>query len=195
MLRGARNRPSEFHAMSNRRSAALRLQASIMRHVLDDHASHQALDDSAAHISACLAPVSSSAPMLQVRIISENPSGPVATQPSAVATAFAELTSFVVWLLTQIVVLPARPLSAPQDGPEPRSNPFTSDKASSADFLTTPSMLRPDGHHAGHPHPRRLTGGFLKLAGSSPRDGPPPTNRGDHHVTATESTFAAHCLA
>ena len=94
--------------MSNRRSAALRLQASIMRHVLDDHASHQALDDSAAHISACLAPVSSSAPMLQVRIISENPSGPVATQSSAVPTAFAALTSVGVWLLTQIVVLPAR---------------------------------------------------------------------------------------
>ena len=190
--------------MSNRRSAALRLQTSVMRHVLGDHGSHPALDDSAGHISACLAPVSSpacriigscQAPMFHVRIVSENPSDPVATQSSAVPTAFAALTSFVVWLLTQIVVLPARPLSAPQDGPEPRSNPFTSDKASSADFLTTPSILRPDGHHAGHPHPRRLTGGFLKLAGPSPRDGPPPTNRGDHHVAATESTFAAHCLA
>lgn len=204
MLRGARNRPSEFHAMSNRRSAAHLQQTGVMRHVLGDHGSHPVLDDSAGHISACLAPVSSpacriigscQAPMFHVRIISENPSGPVATQSSAVATAFAARTSSVVWLLTQIVVLPARPLSAPQDGPEPPSNPFTSDKASSADFLTTPSMLRPDGHHAGHPHPRRLTGGFLKLAGSSPRDGPPPTNRGDHHVAATESTFAAHCLA
>ena len=152
MLRGARNRPSEFQPMSNRRSAALCLQTSVMRHVLGDHGSHPVLDDSAGHIAACLAPVSSPAcrtigscqePTFHVRINPENPPSPAASQLSPVAAAFAPLTSFVIWLLTQLVVPLSCPSSATQDGPEPCPNPFASAKAhSSADFACEHAKTR-----------------------------------------------------